>query len=226
MPDIFVATPKTTTAQTQDSIAEEVNEPNPEYLDEDINKQNNSVHLFTSFCKYPGGVSFQNQDQGEKILLFIRRAFITNIKWFIFGLFLILVPIIFIIPNGVATSPLSFLPWRYNLLFLIFYYLLVSTYLYINFITWYFNISLVTNRRIFDVDYTGLVFKDVAATKISLVQDVSYMQIGVARNFFDYGDVLVQTAGTLENFRFESAPQPEKIVHVIEALIGKRYVQP
>ena len=103
-----------------------------------------------------------------------------------------------------------------------FYYLIVATYWFINFISWYFNISLVTDKRVIDIDFSNLVYKDVAATKINLVQDVSFAQIGAIRTFFDYGDVLVQTAGTLDNFTFESAPQPENIVHIVEDLIGKR----
>jgi hypothetical protein len=53
------------------------------------------------------------------------------------------------------------------------------------------------------------------------VQDVSFAQVGAIRTFFDYGDVLVQTAGTLDNFIFESAPQPSNIVHITEDLIGR-----
>jgi hypothetical protein len=97
----------------------------------------------------------------------------------------------------------------------------VATYWYINFISWYFNISLVTDKRVIDINFSNLVYKDVAATKMNLVQDVSFAQIGAIRTFFDYGDVLVQTAGTLDNFTFESAPQPENIVHIVEDLIGK-----
>jgi hypothetical protein len=91
----------------------------------------------------------------------------------------------------------------------------------VSFITWYFNVSLVTSIRVMDVVFSNLVYKNVSATKIDLVQDVNYSQIGVFRTFFDYGDVMVQTAGTLDNFVFEAVPQPENVVHIIEDLIGK-----
>jgi hypothetical protein len=223
MPDIFVANTKPNIPEKPDVLDQQVKKLNVDtYLDE----PNNSIHIFSSFCKNPADVTFQNQDEGEKVLLFLRRANITNVKWVLIGIILLIIPLFFILTKNIIGSPLDILPARYSFIFILFYYLLIATYFYINFITWYFNIAIITDRRIMDVDYTGLVYKNVAATKMNLVQDISYTQIGVARNFFDYGDVLVQTAGTLENFHFESAPQPENIVHIIEDLIGKRYVKP
>jgi hypothetical protein len=98
----------------------------------------------------------------------------------------------------------------------------VATYFYINFITWYYNVALITDQRVIDVDFSSLVYKDVATTKLSLVQDISYAQVGVVRTFFDYGNILIQTAGSLDNFIFESSPKPEAAVHIVEELIGKR----
>ena len=212
MPDIFIAEPKTKTPapieQTPLISADEVLKGNP-------------VHLFSAFKKDPEGVDFSDKDEQEKIILFIRRSFITNIRWIFFGSVLLIVPVFIALGLRFFPNPLPFLPNKFYLLLIAFYYLVVATYWFINFISWYFNISLVTDRRVIDIDFSSLVYKDVAATKISLVQDVSFSQIGAIRTFFDYGDVLVQTAGTLDNFIFESAPQPENIVHITEDLIGR-----
>ena len=223
MPDIFVA-------DTKKNMGDGNNTPDNTQLSgsgmngkqgssKTISTGHNRVHLFSSLCKDPEDISFQNQDENEKVLLFIRKDFITNSKWIVVGAFLILAPLIF------ASVHFIFLPERFSIIFLLFYYLLVAAFWYVNFITWYFNISLVTNIRVVDIEFSGLVYKDVASTKLSLVQDVSYSQIGVIRTFFDYGDILVQTAGTLDNFDFESAPQPESVVHLIGDLIGKNNVQ-
>ena len=40
------------------------------------------------------------------------------------------------------------------------------------------------------------------------------------RSILDYGDVHMQTAGTLSNFEFDRAPNPAKIVHIIASMIG------
>jgi hypothetical protein len=212
MPDIFIAEP---TTQTSAPI-----EKTPLISDEESSAQN-PVHLFSAFKKDPDGVDFSDKDAEEKIILFIRRSFITNIRWIFFGVLFLIIPLLFPLLFKFLPNPLPILPGKFYLFLSAFYYLVVATYWYINFISWYYNISLVTDKRVIDIDFSNLVYKDVAATKINLVQDVSFSQIGAIRTFFDYGDVLVQTAGTLDNFIFESAPQPENIVHITEDLIGR-----
>lgn len=229
MPDIFVADNNEAEQQTENKIsdtpysAKPGTDIKPVTIESSPIPPANHVHIFSSLCKNPDDISFQNQDEGEKALLFIRKDFITNTGWILSGIFLIFLPIFLSIAQYSLHIPFNLLPEKFGLIFLFFYYLLAISYWYINFITWYFNISLITDRRIIDIDFSGLVYKNVSATKLDLVQDVSYAQIGVIRNFFDYGDVLIQTAGTLDNFVFDSAPRPEDIVHVVESLIGKSH---
>jgi hypothetical protein len=225
MPDIFVAEPKTkdTTVPEMPYVLEKqagLDKPIP-ITQQSINIKN-SVHLFSSFCKNPDGISFQSQEKDEKILLFLKRDFITNAKWILIGVVLAIFPLLLVFSQQFFGNPLPFLSFKFYLLFLLFYYLLVSTYFYINFITWYYNVGLITDRRIIDVDFSSLVYKDVATTKLNLVQDVSYAQVGVVRTFFDYGNILIQTAGSLDNFNFESSPKPESVVQIVEELIGKQ----
>jgi hypothetical protein len=214
MPDIFIAEPTTATAAPI--------EPTPLINGEEIESPQNPVHLFSAFKKDPDGVDFKDKEGEEKIILFIRRSFITNIHWIFFGSLFLILPVFLSLVVHFLPNPLPHLPLKFYLIFSAFYYLVVASYWFINFISWYFNISLVTDKRVIDINFSSLVYKDVAATKINLVQDVSFSQIGAIRTFFDYGDVLVQTAGTLDNFIFEAAPQPENIVHIVEDLIGKR----
>jgi hypothetical protein len=218
MPDIFIAEPKTEDAPPQE-LAPIIN-----IDDNDSDEQpRNPVHLFSAYKKNPDGVNFHDKEGEEKIILFIRRSFITNIRWIFFGIVLLIIPLLLLpLTLTIFPNPLPFLPSRFYFFLNTFYYLVVATYWFINFISWYFNISLVTDKRVIDIDFSSLVYKDVAATKIGMIQDVSFSQVGAIRTFFDYGDVLVQTAGTLDNFTFESAPQPGNIVHVTEDLIGKR----
>jgi membrane protein YdbS with pleckstrin-like domain len=193
-------------------------------LSTEANGNSGSVHLFTSFCQDPDDITFENQEEDEKVLLFIRKDLITNLPWIAIGLVLIIAPLIIISIANFFRISLFFLPSSYSLVISVSYYLLISIFLYINFITWYFNINLVTEKRIVEVDFQGIVYKEVSATKLTLVQDVSYTQSGVIRTIFNYGDVLVQTAGTIDNFTFDAVPRPDDAVHIVEDLIGKRNV--
>jgi len=213
MPDLFVA--KKAKGETKSSSSLPLN------LSKD--RAGNHPHMFTSLAINPDGIFFEDKEEDEKILLFIRRHFITNLRWILLAIALALIPIPLIyFRDTFSFLPFVNLPLRFITFFLIFYYLVIFTYMFVNFITWYFNIGLITNKRVIDIDFSGLIYTNVAATKISLVQDASYTQIGAIRSFFNYADVLVQTAGTLDNFIFEAVPQPEKIVKIVESLIGKR----
>jgi len=225
MPDIFVAEPKEKEATVPEMpyvLEKQTDSGGPIPIIQPPINTTNPVHLFSAFKKNPDGITFRDQEGEETILLFIRHSFITNIRWVLFGIFLAILPILVSLSLGFFQNPLPSLPIKYYFMIEAFYYLIIAAYFYINFITWHFNIALVTDKRIIDINFSNLVYKDVAATKLNLVQDVSFAQVGAIRTFFDYGDVLVQTAGTLDNFTFESAPQPENIVHIIEDLIGKR----
>jgi len=225
MPDIFIAEPKeknTAVPEKPYVLEKQERSDGPIPIIQSPMDSNNPVHLFSAFRKNPDGITFRDQEGEETILLFIRHSFITNVRWILAGIFLLILPILISLSLGFFQNPLPSLSNKYYLMIGFFYYLFVATYFYINFITWHFNIALVTDKRIIDINFSNLVYKDIAATKLNLVQDVSFAQIGAIRTFFDYGDVLVQTAGTLDNFTFESAPQPENIVHIIEDLIGKR----
>lgn len=223
MPDIFIAEPKAESIVPEEPYTlQKQEESSPLPLNQPLTLPRNTVGLFSSFCKSPDGVSFQTQEEGEKILLFLRRDFATNIKWVLTGIILVIIPFILPFVRQLFGNPFPFLSVRFYFVSIVFYYLIVVTYLYINFITWYYNVALITDRRVIDVDFSNLVYKDVATTKLSLVQDVRYAKVGVGRAFFDYGDILIQTAGSLDNFNFESAPDPEEVVHIVEELIGKQ----
>ena len=183
------------------------------------------THLFSSFCENPSNVSFQTQEAGEKVLLFLRKTVVLNIVWTLATIVLALLPLLLYPLKDTFASVLP--PLRFLYILVPMYYLAVVMYAFVNFITWYFNVALITDKRIVDIEFHQLVMKDIAETKLALVQDVSYRQIGVLENMFGFGHVLVQTAGTIENFEFDQLPQPARVVEVVEGLIGgKRFYEP
>lgn len=209
MPDLFVANKKTE-KPVEDKVKDKIKLPSTKH-----------AHMFCSFCVNPDKIYFNTQDSDETILLFIRRHFITNASWIIVSLIFLLLPLILIYLNNFLHFFTNDVSFQYLIVGFISYYLLIFTYIFINFITWYFNIALITNKRIVDVDFSDLVYKNVAETKLSLVQDVSYTQIGAIGSLFNYGNILVQTAGSIDNFELPNSPNPQKIVDIIENLIGK-----
>jgi len=102
----------------------------------------------------------------------------------------------------------------------LFYYLIIFAFILVEFTLWYFNIGLVTNKRVVDLDVSGILFKELSETRLNLIEDVSYSQVGSIRTVFNYGDVVMQTAGSKPNFEFDRAPDPARVVRIIADMIG------
>jgi hypothetical protein len=201
MADIFVA-PKKEESRKKDYFPLEHKDPG----------------IISSFHLYPSNVKFKEQEENEEVVLFLRRHFVTNISWLIITLVIIALPIIFFINRGFL--PIPPLPNSFNIIAFIFYFTVVSSYIYINFIAWYFNVSLVTQKRLVDIHFVDIIYHDMAVTKLNLIEDVAYTQAGFLRSLFNYGDIFAQTAGEKMHFDFLAVPQPEHVLNIIENLMG------
>lgn len=175
----------------------------------------------SSFMVNPIGITFETQTEGETIILFLRKHWITNLHWIVIGTILILLPpflfpaLFFtgIIPLGVTGQLVIFL--------ILAWYLLTFSYLLGNFLIWYFTVSIVTEERVVDIDFINLLYKRFSETRISKIEDVTMKTSGFIQSFFDYGDVYVQTAGAEVEFEFLAVPHPHKVVRTINQLMGK-----
>lgn len=75
--------------------------------------------------------------------------------------------------------------------------------------------QVITNIRIVDVTQTGLFSHVVSELHIDKIEDVTSKTEGVFGTLFNYGDVYVQTAGTVERFEFLDVPNPAGIEKLI-----------
>lgn len=176
-------------------------------------KKTSNLHFYSSYCRNPKGITFEDQEHDEDILLLLRRHFITNLPWLLSGLFLILLPIIF--PFILSVFPFPIPTSNILTLMLATYYLIIFGFLLLNFTLWYFNTGIVTNIRVIDININGILYREVAETNNEEIQDVSYAQIGFIRSLFDFGDVAVQTAGSKQNVEYDKIPKPSIVSRII-----------
>jgi membrane protein YdbS with pleckstrin-like domain len=213
MADIFVA-PK-----LKKKMWESV--PSPEHIP--VLKKSENMSAFSTFRQNPTGVRFQNQKQDESIVLFLRSHLIVNVLWVTMSVIAIIIPIIIlaVLPSLKLEFLSSSVSIRFTIIFVLFYYLLVSSYVFINFLHWFYNVFIATTKRVVDIDYSDIIIHNIAITSITQVQDVNYTQSGFISTFFNYGNIFVQTAGTETNFEAYSVPKPTKATNIIGNLIGK-----
>lgn len=219
MPDIFIEPKENQKDQTENPVKK----PSASVLLQmnDDKEQQQTPFMFTAFCQNPKGVTFETEDPDEIVLLFLKKHFITNLPWILTTIILFAIPSVLNLASDLIILPIT-LPDSFMTVFLFFYYLLAFAYAFINFITWFYNIVIVTQKRIVDIDYSEIVFHDVAETKLNLVQDLNYTQTGFFGTFFNFGDLFVQTAGGKKNIEGLSVPQPRKAARIIGNLIGRR----
>src|SRR3989338_851291 len=170
--------------------------------------------LFSALSIFPKSTKFEAQDEEEKIVLLLRPHFVTNIWWIILSL------LMSVVPQFLTYIPvISLLPENYLFVLTLFWYALILTFIFERFLMWFFSVNIVTDERVMDVDFYGLLFKHVSVAQLDRIEDVNYFQKGVMAALFNYGDVLIQTAAEITGFVFNKVPNPEKVVKVISELI-------
>ncbi|OGK30333.1 hypothetical protein A3F32_02400 [Candidatus Roizmanbacteria bacterium RIFCSPHIGHO2_12_FULL_42_10] len=173
---------------------------------------NSYQKFFHSYIVYPN-TTFESQMEDEKLVLLVRQHPVTQLPWIITAIVLFIVPLF---ANIFVSELLSV---RQILFANFFWYCLVFTYIFMNGLYWLFNVGLVTNKRALDVDYTNILFRDVSGTSIEDITDATAKTGGFLRALFQYGDVFVQTPGTLQNIEFLRIPLPDDAVAIINELM-------
>lgn len=178
------------------------------------NNNNQSHQLLHSYCLNPDD-KVESQGINEQILLVLRSHPVTQIHWIInvFILIILLITLNFFLFSIFNIAQILFI----NLFGIV----IVLSYTWFNFLTYFFNVGVVTNQRIIDIDYSSVLYKEVSEALLSKIEDITSKSGGYFESFFDYGDVFIQTAGTAENIEFLNVPHPSEVVRIIDELIGK-----
>lgn len=180
-------------------------------------KHIHSMGPLTAYAVSPTGVRFETQEAEEEVILFLRQHLIVNIPWIIvFIVFLIAPSVLF--PLIVKSLPVP-LPFPYVLVGTLSWYLVTIGFALVSFLHWFFNIYIVTNERVIDVDFQYLLFKRFSQAELERIQDISYTMGGIFATIFHYGNVYIQTAGEMPNLEFLAVPRPDKVVEKVRSLM-------
>lgn len=172
----------------------------------------------TAFAVNPAHLRFETQEEAEKVILFVRQHFIVNLPWIVITILLLIAPTV-IFPLLFRTLSLNItLPASYYVVGIMFWYLVTFGFALASFIGWFFNIYIVTNERIVDIDFYYLLYKKFAQAELAKIQDINYTSGGILAAIFNFGTIVVETAGEAPNIEFASVPYPEKVVETIREL--------
>ena len=187
--------------------------PNEDFYQKIYDIAGHTKSPFSSFLVRPKVFSFTERDENEEIYLAIRPHWINNLHWLVIAVLMIFVPLFFH-----YFTFLNFFPGQFKFSAILFWYLFTFIYAFEKFLGWYFNVFLVTNERVVDIDFKNMLNKHFAEADLSAIQDVSSSVKGLLGTFFNYGNVLIQTASEINQINFEKVPNPEKIIKLLKEL--------
>jgi len=171
----------------------------------DTDKQ--SHDLFHSYCRFPG-ILFEGQHEHEIVLLTLRAHPLTQIIWITLSFFGFVLPLIIDVFLIGRASPSAIFFGN------IFWWALVSSFAFYNLIRWVFNVGIVTNERVLDVDYV-FIQKEVSEAAAFDIADADAKTTGFFQDLFNFGDVFIQTAGTKSNIEYLHVPHPNEVVAIV-----------
>lgn len=173
-----------------------------------------SRNPFDAFAPKPEGIFFDSQEREEQVVLLLRKHPITQLGWILTAIALVFFPLVLrFIPV------FSALPLRFELAAFVLWYLLITGFVLESFLSWFFNVYIITDERVIDVDFLSLIYKNVSAAKLDNIEDVTATTGGALRSVFNFGTVVIQTAGAQQELEFEDVPHPAKVTKLLNELL-------
>jgi hypothetical protein len=166
---------------------------------------------------------FESQLEGEKVYLVIREHLVLPAFRLLFigslavlgGMTQVFVPkLIPGIFNTIGQNIFTLLIFAY--------YLALLTGALLVIVFYYLSLQIITEMRMVDVDQSSLFGRKVTEIQIENVEEATSHATGFLATIFNYGDVLVQTSGSIAEFEFNSVAHPEQVKKLIMDLYEQR----
>lgn len=155
--------------------------------------------------------TFENQLPDEKTIILTRKHKLVLFVPFLIIFILSFIP--FIVRPYIPES-LSSIYWFLTLI----YFLILWHLLFYNIMIYTLNTVTITNKRIIENQQTGFFRHKVDELEIHKIQDITIKIYGILPEMLKYGDLEIQTAGTMNKFVFTQLPHPKRIKNAIRRI--------
>lgn len=178
-----------------------------------------SISLFPAIFDHPQKIRFSEQEENEHIEIFVRQHWVTNLGWVIFAAVLAFLPFFLPAVGRLINSSAFFdIPLNLSWAMLVLWYLLVAAYILENYLFWYFNIYIVTDRHLVDIALQSLLARNITEVRLEDIESARTRIAGIGRSLFNYGDVIIETAAEKQNIEFLAIPHPDLVADRIQDL--------
>lgn len=159
----------------------------------------------------PDRPQFPGQHPDEEVIFKQRRHWFILLRWLVPPLVLFLVTVGVGVGIGLALS-LSALAWAGVILLLSIGPLGLTMW---RFLDWENDHYILTNQRVLHIERVYFLFESRDEASLGRIQDVTAEMPSLMANLLYFGDVVIETAGTAGQIKFESVSKPRKIQRLI-----------
>lgn len=161
----------------------------------------------------PSSNSFKYQFPGERVVLVTRQHWFTLFKTMIWPFILALAPIFifYFLRSYELYRAFSSAYWFITVV----YFLVLWNLAFYALMLYMLNTLIVTEKRVIKKSQTGFFKYTLNELELDKIQDITVKIFGIDATFFGYGDLEIQTAGSINKFNFEKLPDPERIKRTI-----------
>lgn len=158
-------------------------------------------------------IKFIHQKSYEHIVYQVRRHTITLVPASLGFLVLLAVPVSLWWFTATTYPQLLVGQFSYPILVLAasIYLLSIGLFFYTYFVTFYLNLLVVTNDRLLYIAQQGLFARTISEVDLYKIQDITSEVKGFIASLFNYGNLLIQTAGAMDKFMIKGVPNPEDL---------------
>ena len=152
----------------------------------------------------PKNATFATQNKNEEIIIVLRKHIINNVPWILTTILLFLLPFVFygafglydhymngdaLLQGGILQGFNQVYIWPV----LFFYFSLIASYAYFQFLNWYFDLFIITNERYISIDFNILKGRTITDIPLTDIIDISERVLGFFPTIFGYGNIEFKT---------------------------------
>lgn len=161
-------------------------------------------------------------EKNEYIILTAHRHWFKTVIETLFAAFSLLIPlfvssIVFALPKSSEqfgnTTILS-------IIFILAWLFVVWNVVFIIWTNHFLDVLIVTNLHLIDIEQIGLWHREVSTLQLQKIQDISSKTDGIIASILHYGDLEIQSAGSLNNFLAKNIQRPDLLRQKINEQIA------
>ncbi|HBB64697.1 MAG: hypothetical protein UR47_C0002G0076 [candidate division WS6 bacterium GW2011_GWB1_33_6] len=170
----------------------------------------------SSYSIFPKKVDFYGKDPGEEIVLIARTHWIYFVPNIFLTILILIVPFFFL----ALSDQIELLGSKTIYIGMVIAGMVLALNVAITTILkWYYTVNIVTDQRIVVIRMENAFYHSYAEAQLEKIEDVTHTNIGIIGNFFDAGDVHIDTAGHGVDFHLKMLPRPRELQDVINDLL-------